>query len=55
MGICFLFYVKKRGKVCIELEGALSTGGAVGVSVHCKEWDRTALGGPSNSNHSVGL
>jgi len=35
--------------------GALSTGGAVGVPVHCRGLDWVAFGVPSNSNGSVML
>ena len=27
----------------VRLDGALSTDGAVGVSVHCREWDQMAF------------
>ena len=30
----------------VRLDGAVSTDGAVGVPVQCREWDQTALKGP---------
>jgi len=36
----------QAGKV--RLDGALSTDGAVGVPVHCREWDQMACKVPSN-------
>jgi len=33
--------------------GALSTAGAVGVPVQCREWEQRAFGCPSNSNDSL--
>ena len=34
------------GDLQVRLEGALSTDGAVGVPVHCREWDQMAFKGP---------
>ena len=34
-------------------DGALSTDGAVGVPVHCREWDQMSLRAPSNTNDSM--
>jgi len=36
-------------------DGALSTDGAVGVPVHCREWDLMAFKVPSNSKDSTVL
>ena len=37
----------------VRLDGALSTDGAVGVPVHCREWDQMDFKGPFQHYHSV--
>jgi len=37
----------------VRLDGVLSTDGAVGVPVQCREWDRWTLRVPSYSNHPM--